>query len=98
MCKYNDNHKRVQLIWIASNSFIIECILFMILFYSESDKQFFQSSIVTSRINKKKVTTTNGSVYTLVGNMEKMEAMNAGNRLVSYNLYFYLQKRSVYIG
>ena len=70
----------------------------MILFYSESDEQFFQSSIVTSRINKKKVITTNGSVYTLVRNMKKTEALNAGNRLVSYNLYFYLQKRSVYFG
>lgn len=45
---------------------------------NESDEQFFQSSIVTSRINKKKITTTNGSVYTLVGNMEKTEALNAG--------------------
>ncbi|XP_076097150.1 uncharacterized protein LOC143067637 isoform X2 [Mytilus galloprovincialis] len=45
---------------------------------SPNDEQFFQSSIVTTRIKKNVVSTVNGSQYRLVGNMEKLDALDAG--------------------
>ncbi|XP_063430072.1 uncharacterized protein LOC134712455 isoform X1 [Mytilus trossulus] len=43
-----------------------------------NDEQFFQSSIVTTRIKKNEVSTLNGSKYRLIGNMEKQDALEAG--------------------
>ncbi|XP_071159930.1 mis18-binding protein 1-like isoform X5 [Mytilus edulis] len=48
---------------------------------SPNDEQFFQSSIVTTRIKKNVVSTLNGSQYRLVGNMEKLDALDAEERL-----------------
>ncbi|XP_052057532.1 mis18-binding protein 1-like [Mytilus californianus] len=43
-----------------------------------NDDQFFQSSIVTTRIKKNVVRTLNGSKYRLIGNIEKLDALDAG--------------------
>ena len=50
----------------------------MCIYFSKNDEQFFHSSVVTSRINNRTVQTTNGSKFTLVGNIETLDALDSG--------------------
>ena len=57
------------------------------MYFSPDDDQFYHSSQVVTRVKKNVVGTANGSRYVLMGNIETLDALEAGKVMIQHSIY-----------